>query len=595
MAILLVVANNDLDLLAPAGGGGGLPDGFPPVRAFGGVGLDARTPAPALDGVAGRARPAAQGPGGLGGALRPSCARVRAPSGASPLLAFGGEASSTPSWPRLSTVPAGIVTEASAYWSAGGPANLAHLLRFVADTVLLEGFGFEPPADVPSVGVLGDAARRPRPPHGRRRHLPGQRAGRRHPAGRAAVRRHRGPGRQRPGRAAATRCAPRPTAARPRRSPCSRDADVVVTTTWAAGGAVHAGDARGRRHAARAGRRRWTPSACRSSRRSCPPAPTDAWARPARRPVAPRRRPWAWPSPSSTGASSGRRSPSRRWSTTATSSASPLRPPRRPRPGRAGRRPGHPPRPPPAHPAGRQAGGGRAVRLPDQAQPHRQRGRRSTRPPACSRLLDALRDRRLRRRRPVAATDGDALMARLADGLTYDAAGADAGPAGAGGRRLPVDDYDALVRHPARRRCGSRVEAAWGPAPGEVCVHDGHLVFAGLDLGDVVVAIQPPAGLRRRPDRHLPRPRPAAAPPLPRLLPLAGRGLGRRRRRAPRQARHARVAAGQGRRAVGGVRPRRCARRPAAALPVRRQRPRRGHPGQAPRPRRRSSTTCLRR
>ena len=56
------------------------------------------------------------------------------------------------------------------------------------------------------------------------------------------------------------------------------------------------------------------------------------------------------------------------------------------------------------------------------------------------------------------------------------------------------------------------------------------LVFSGLDLGNVLVAIQPPRGLRRRPGRRVPLAQPAARPPLPRVLPLARRGLGRRRR-----------------------------------------------------------------
>ena len=86
------------------------------------------------------------------------------------------------------------------------------------------------------------------------------------------------------------------------------------------------------------------------------------------------------------------------------------------------------------------------------------------------------------------------------------------------------------------------------------------------------------ARLRREPDRDLPRPRPAAVAPLPGGLPLAGDGRGGRRLRgargrAPGQARDARVAARQGARPVRVVRARRGARRPAAVLPVHRQRP----------------------
>ncbi|MGI8984936.1 MAG: cobaltochelatase subunit CobN [Acidimicrobiales bacterium] len=45
----------------------------------------------------------------------------------------------------------------------------------------------------------------------------------------------------------------------------------------------------------------------------------------------------------------------------------------------------------------------------------------------------------------------------------------------------------------------ARVQTTWGPAPGKVCVHDDHLVFAGLDLGGAVVAIQPPRGFGEDP------------------------------------------------------------------------------------------------
>ena len=42
----------------------------------------------------------------------------------------------------------------------GGPENLAHLLRFVADTVLLEGFGFDPPGRDPDRTASGGRATR---------------------------------------------------------------------------------------------------------------------------------------------------------------------------------------------------------------------------------------------------------------------------------------------------------------------------------------------------------------------------------------------------------------------------------------------------
>ncbi|HEY1733859.1 MAG TPA: cobaltochelatase subunit CobN, partial [Acidimicrobiales bacterium] len=76
-----------------------------------------------------------------------------------PLLAFAGEAVPDAELTALSTVPSGTVTEAFAYLVHGGPGNLEQLLRFVADTVLFEGWGFDPPVPVAEHGVW----RRPDP------------------------------------------------------------------------------------------------------------------------------------------------------------------------------------------------------------------------------------------------------------------------------------------------------------------------------------------------------------------------------------------------------------------------------------------------
>ncbi|HEU4494748.1 MAG TPA: cobaltochelatase subunit CobN [Rubrobacteraceae bacterium] len=70
-----------------------------------------------------------------------------------PLLAFGGESEPDAELTALSTAPSGAVAEAFEYLRWGGVANTANLLRFVADTLLLEGYGFEPPASVPELGV----------------------------------------------------------------------------------------------------------------------------------------------------------------------------------------------------------------------------------------------------------------------------------------------------------------------------------------------------------------------------------------------------------------------------------------------------------
>ena len=70
-----------------------------------------------------------------------------------PLLAFAGEAVPDAELTALSTVPSAILTDAFAYLVNGGPENFQNLLRFVADTVLLEGFGFDLPVAIPTHGI----------------------------------------------------------------------------------------------------------------------------------------------------------------------------------------------------------------------------------------------------------------------------------------------------------------------------------------------------------------------------------------------------------------------------------------------------------
>ncbi|WP_370967100.1 cobaltochelatase subunit CobN [Amycolatopsis sp. cg9] len=70
------------------------------------------------------------------------------------VVVLGGEQTPDAELMKLSTVPAGIAAEAHAYLAQGGPANLTQLHRFLSDTLLLTGDGFEPPAEQPSWGVL---------------------------------------------------------------------------------------------------------------------------------------------------------------------------------------------------------------------------------------------------------------------------------------------------------------------------------------------------------------------------------------------------------------------------------------------------------
>jgi cobaltochelatase CobN len=169
--MILVLTNADTEILALRSVLEGLPEGFPAVRAANPATLV--FPAPAGD-----APPAApDGPGGmpsrsgldldglevvlvrlLGGRrawqepfddLRRGCLERGIP-----LLAFGGEAAPDAELTALSTVASATVAQAFEYLVHGGLANTEHLLRFVADTVLYQGFGFEAPAEVAATGVF---------------------------------------------------------------------------------------------------------------------------------------------------------------------------------------------------------------------------------------------------------------------------------------------------------------------------------------------------------------------------------------------------------------------------------------------------------
>ncbi|WP_428953450.1 cobaltochelatase subunit CobN [Streptomyces sp. cg35] len=71
-----------------------------------------------------------------------------------PMVVLTGEQAPDAQLMAASTVPVGIAAEAHKYLAHGGPANLDQLARFLSDTVLLTGHGFEPPAAAPTWGPL---------------------------------------------------------------------------------------------------------------------------------------------------------------------------------------------------------------------------------------------------------------------------------------------------------------------------------------------------------------------------------------------------------------------------------------------------------
>ncbi|MFV0534271.1 MAG: cobaltochelatase subunit CobN [Cumulibacter sp.] len=71
-----------------------------------------------------------------------------------PLVVLGGEQAPNAQLMELSTAPQGVVSEAHRYLAFSGPVNLANLHRFLSDTLLLTGDGFEPAEPLPTWGVL---------------------------------------------------------------------------------------------------------------------------------------------------------------------------------------------------------------------------------------------------------------------------------------------------------------------------------------------------------------------------------------------------------------------------------------------------------
>src|SRR5215212_7531934 len=152
-AKLLFVTTADTEILAAARASELLPDDFPTLICANPAALDA--PAEFFERELPEARAVLVRL--LGGRrawsegleeLRWRCTRLRVP-----LLAFGGEAEPDAELVALSTVPSGTVLEAFEYLRHGGVRNTENLLRFVADTVLMEGYGFEPASPLPEVGV----------------------------------------------------------------------------------------------------------------------------------------------------------------------------------------------------------------------------------------------------------------------------------------------------------------------------------------------------------------------------------------------------------------------------------------------------------
>ncbi|HZJ27274.1 MAG TPA: cobaltochelatase subunit CobN [Acidimicrobiia bacterium] len=163
--MILFITSTDTELLALRAAVEGLPRGFERVRGANPWNLDSDSDSdsgsrlgPDLDGV--RCVLVRLLGGRRSWEAGFDILRARCVERDIPLLAFSGEAVPDGELTALSTVPSATVTEAFAYLVHGGPKNLEQVLRFVADTVLLEGYGFEPPEAVPEHGVWRSPAAR---------------------------------------------------------------------------------------------------------------------------------------------------------------------------------------------------------------------------------------------------------------------------------------------------------------------------------------------------------------------------------------------------------------------------------------------------
>jgi len=149
----LLLTTADTEILAAARAAERLPDGFPELRCANPAHLEDPTAffereLPDARAVMVRLLGGKRAwPEGLE-ELRRRCAELRIP-----LLAFGGEAEPDAELTALSTAPSGTVLEAFEYMRHGGVRNTENLLRFVADTVLMEGYGFETASPLPEMGV----------------------------------------------------------------------------------------------------------------------------------------------------------------------------------------------------------------------------------------------------------------------------------------------------------------------------------------------------------------------------------------------------------------------------------------------------------
>ncbi|HLF41852.1 MAG TPA: cobaltochelatase subunit CobN, partial [Acidimicrobiia bacterium] len=146
--MILFLSTADTEILALRAAVEMLPDGFPRVRAASPAALDR---VPGLDGVT---CVVVRLLGGRGAWEEPfDDLRRRCAETGIPLVAFGGESAVDPELTAASTAPPAVVAEAFPYLLHGGPANTANLLRLLAHRLLGGDAGYGPPEPLPDEGL----------------------------------------------------------------------------------------------------------------------------------------------------------------------------------------------------------------------------------------------------------------------------------------------------------------------------------------------------------------------------------------------------------------------------------------------------------
>ncbi|GAC1536096.1 MAG: cobaltochelatase subunit CobN [Myxococcales bacterium] len=151
--MLRFITTADTEILAAAAAVRRLPHGFPQVRCANPQGTRDLEPFldHVLDGAGVVIIRVLGGRRGWQGGVDRLAERCRADGIA--LIALGGESRPDAEMTALSTVPSGAVAQVGEYLRSGDVDNIEQMLRFLADTFLLEGFGFEPPRAVEEIGV----------------------------------------------------------------------------------------------------------------------------------------------------------------------------------------------------------------------------------------------------------------------------------------------------------------------------------------------------------------------------------------------------------------------------------------------------------